>query len=301
MHGFTDIDFINDNCVKDGEMGIPSILSVRMKMSVKLNGVIISVHECIESLQRFCRPVIFFNIDEEFETSLAGSSFQVWTRNGGYKICTNHQLENHFRNPQEIILIVNGEDGRKKGLTPNGSGRINPITDETKNLDDLLIAYYQPDRPGLDMATNFLRMDLDNTPHLGEIEDAEIFLIFAIGYPTKSSDYEAAYDEAGNLLNVEVVSRWSKVFLERASRSTWDTENRIPLSLHHSYQSDIGDYDGYSGAPVFFLFKDGTSQLHLGFAGLLTHGNQRRRRFAMYDAKYVRQAVQLFDEKPFEE
>jgi hypothetical protein len=87
-----------------------------------------------------------------------------------------------------------------------------------------------------------------------------------------------------------VTSRWVKLYLEPVAPSVWDQEYRVPLQVHHRYQADIGDPDGFSGSPVFFLYQDDSKQAYLGFAGMITDANKSGR-FSMYEATFIPQIV----------
>ena len=52
------------------------------------------------------------------------------------------------------------------------------------------------------------------------------------------------------------------------------------------------DPDGMSGAPVFFISLDASSQAHLGFAGMITHA--RDRRYLIYDGAHLRCVVDSY-------
>jgi hypothetical protein len=60
--------------------------------------------------------------------------------------------------------------------------------------------------------------------------------------------------------------------------------------VHERYHAEIGDPDGFSGSPVFFIWQDETRQTHLGFAGMITHGN-RSGAFQIYPAEAIKPAV----------
>ena len=62
--------------------------------------------------------------------------------------------------------------------------------------------------------------------------------------------------------------------------------------MHAKSAAEIGDPDGFSGSPVFFLYQDESLQTHLGYAGMITHGNKDGR-FMIYEAACIRDLVKL--------
>jgi hypothetical protein len=49
-----------------------------------------------------------------------------------------------------------------------------------------------------------------------------------------------------------------------------DHDFRVQSQRHQRYRAEIGDPDGFSDAPLFFLYQDDTRQAHLGFVGMFT-------------------------------
>jgi len=50
------------------------------------------------------------------------------------------------------------------------------------------------------------------------------------------------------------------------------------LELHDKLESDLeSDFNGYSGAPVFFLWMDEEKNPHIGFAGMIVEVSFGRR------------------------
>ena len=89
---------------------------------------------------------------------------------------------------------------------------------------------------------------------------------------------------------LEVVSRWCKLYLQPRKATEWDLSSRIPVKVHEKYPADVGDPDGFSGSPVFFIWQDESRQTHLGFAGMITQGDKSGN-FQIYPAETIRTVV----------
>ena len=100
---------------------LPVFSSIRAKaqMSVTMNGLLVGLDRCAENLQRFCRPVAFYNDGYAHELSLAGSSFLFRHRGRHLLLCCRHQMTNHERQPNELVIIVETGKGGHVALTPN--------------------------------------------------------------------------------------------------------------------------------------------------------------------------------------
>ncbi len=202
-------------------------------------------------------------------------------------LCTRHQLTNMSRDPSEVVMVVINPDGSKSALTPNEVSRVSVELSEHESLTDIFVAEYASERHGRNIADQFLQLDLGTVADLRSIPPEKIVAIFAIGYPTRFSSFETTLDEdEESPVGLEVISRWVKVYLEKTDPSVWDADLRLPLQLHSQYPAEIGDPDGFSGAPVFFVFKDNELNAHLGFAGMITDANKSGRFFDLRDNIY---------------
>ena len=273
-------------------MSIPSFIVAAMKTTVEMNGVFVRFNHCIENLQRFCRPVMFHNDDPMYEASYAGSSFLLRHRNRNVLLCTDHQLGqgDHKRQANEIMIILNDEGDKKVGLTPNGVTKIVFHDAEAQNLKDIALVEYASDREGRDVSRHFYRLDLDANCDLNSIPPERIVLIFSIGYPSAFSSFETTFTAEYEATGLDITSRWCKLYMERAQPGPWDLPFRIPVKLHSGYAAEIGDPDGFSGSPVFFIYQEDGGQTHLGYAGMITDGN-REGRFMIYEAARIRDLV----------
>lgn len=270
---------------------IPSFLTAAMKLAIPMNGVLVPFNRSLENLQRFCRPVLFHNDDPMFDLSCSGSCLLFRHAGRNLMLSTHHQLTTQGRDPQEVVLIVDEPDGRKVALTPNEASRAVLKLPEQANLADIFLAEYASERNSRNLASQFFALNIDATRDLRSVSPEKVVLIFSIGYPTRFSSFETSFDEEeSSVKGLDVTSRWVKLYLQPAAADAWDQENRVPLKLHERYQAEIGDPDGFSGSPVFFVYQDDSKQAHLGFAGMITHANKEGR-FNIYETGYIRQIV----------
>jgi hypothetical protein len=161
---------------------MPNTLIEAMKLSVPTNGVHVPFKQCIDNLQRFCRPVMFHNDDPVFDLSCSGSSLLFRQGGRNLMLCTHHQLVNLGRDPQDVVLILDEPDGRKIALTPNEITRAIFPLPEQRNLEDIFLAEYHSARDGRNLEPQFLRLDLDTTADLQSVSPEKVVLVFAIGY-----------------------------------------------------------------------------------------------------------------------
>lgn len=274
-------------------MLIPNFLSHTERTTVQINGIYVPFNKSIETLQRFCRPVIFHNEDPVYEASLSGSAFLLQHNGKNFFICTRHQLGEGKteRSPEDIIIVVYDDDNRKQGLTSNEAIKTNFSDQNTKSLEDILLLRFEGKRGYHDLDRYFVNLNLDASPNFRAISDAKIVAIFTIGYPTQSLSYDPELDDEYVPIGLDIRVRWSKLYLERTGETAFDCiPNRLPLKVHSKYTININDLDGYSGAPVFFLYKDDHQLVHLGLVGMITHAN-REGRFAIYEAIYIKEIL----------
>ena len=146
-------------------------------------------------------------------------------------------------------------------------------------------------RNNRNLEPQFLQLDLNSILDLRSVPPERISLIFAIGYPTRFSSFDTKFNETDDAaIGLDVTSRWVKLYLEQVSPSVWDKDCRVSLQVHHRYHVDIGDPDGFSGTPVFFLYQDNSKQAYLGFAGIIAEANMAGR-VSMYEAVHIRQIL----------
>jgi hypothetical protein len=97
--------------------------------------------------------------------------------------------------PADICIVVEEEDARKIGLSPNATNRIRIDSYLDRTAEDILLVEYHSERNGRDLSPYFLRFDPDTVRSLGSVSPEQVVIIFAIGYPTRFGDYEVKFDE----------------------------------------------------------------------------------------------------------
>ncbi len=178
-----------------------------------------------------------------------------------------------------------------KGSWSEGRQMAQPEFDTNRRVQRLwttLFFYHtgpkQTDNHSTHTFYELLQFDLADVRTLSE---QSLVAIFAVGYPTRLSQYEVEFDEEMNPGTLGVKLGWSALYLQRATPIRMDLSHRLPLEAHERYRGDIGNPDGFSGAPVFFIRQDETGQCHLGFAGMITDAH-RAGRFNVYEAVHIR-------------
>ena len=270
---------------------VPSFLTAKLKTSVLMNGVLVPFNRSLDNLQRFCRPVFMRNDDPMFDISVHGSSFLMRHRGRNLMVCSRHQLENADRQPDELMVIV-GEGEDQRGVTPSMVGRVGLDGPGDPDVGDILFAEFTSPFYGVDLSASFYDLDLHATPDLRQVPSDRVTLVFTVGYPRRFVDYDTDYTDDYEPTDVRVVSRWVKVYLEQAEPLPMDKPGLIPLQVHSRYDVRIGDPDGFSGSPVFFLYQDAGRQSRLGFAGMVTFASELGR-FNMVEATHIRAACDM--------
>ena len=226
---------------------LPGLIIAQIKTTVEINGIATPFNLSLTSLQRFCRPLLFHRNHDIYELAYSGSSFLFRCRGHNFLLCTRHQIKGEF-SPADICIVVEEEDARKIGLSPNATNRIRIDSYLDRTAEDILLIEYHSERNGRDLSPYFLRFDPDTVRSLGSVSSEQVVIIFAIGYPTRFADYEVKFDETDLApIGLEVVSRWCKLYLQPREATEWDLSSRIPVKVHEKYPADVGDPDGFSG------------------------------------------------------
>lgn len=272
---------------------IPSFLIARMKTSILMNGVFVPFSQALDNVQRFCRPLAAHNEGSHYDISLYGSAFLFRVRDKNLMICSKHQVVNSKRDPSELLIIL-GEGGNAVGVTPSSVAHVSVLGSNFNDVGDIFLAEFQSGPSGRDISGSFFQIDLEGTADLRVVERNSVTLIFAVGYPSRLVDIESTYADDYVLTDVAIFSRWAKLYLKEVPSLSSDIPGLVPLELHDSYDVDLGDPDGFSGAPVFFIYQDKEHVSHLGFAGMITFASKLGR-FNMVDASYIREAVSMMN------
>ena len=269
-------------------MQLPSFMVATAKTSILLNGIYVKFNALIDILQRFCQPLTLHNSNSIYEISPFGSSFLVEYKTRKFRLFTRHQLGNGEQaySPEKVLLIFEDYQSNRVGLSPSNSFSLKFNGQNEKSLEDLAIVEYSQQIGGADIERFFYKLDLHAMSEFDNTDNKKIVAIFAIGYPSRFLTAETSFDEEYLPTEASLNVGYAPLFLERANPSPWDIEYRTALQAHHRYNRDVGDPDGFSGAPVFYIYEDEARQSHLGFAGIITDGSKEGR-FNIYRASDI--------------
>lgn len=279
-------------------VGLWTDMIAEVNLSASINGLLTPFRSIPGVLQRYCLPLFFHREDAVYDLAYSGSSLLFRHRGRNFQLATKHQLRagKDAISPADTCILVEGEGGHI-ALSPNGASRVKVEGDDLLPQDIVLLEY-ENSRGAHNLRPRFLQLDLDETRTLSEVDMASIRMVFSIGYPTKSQGYEPDFDDDFKAISLRVVSRHAKlIFDEHKIRPSYE-ESRTSITVSERYQGDIGDPDGWSGAPVFFLWGDDTGEHHLGFAGMVTHANSAGS-FMIYRAEDIRVFVNRAIDTPY--
>jgi len=192
--------------------------------------------------------------------------------------------------PEQFMVTLIEPGGDKVGLSPNAVTKVQMQNVEHSNLEDVLLLEYDDMRGTRNLRGLFLDLDLAHT--LETVAPASVKAIFSVGYPTAHGDVDFKIDDEGNATDMNMELRWVKLYLTPDKPAPLDPENRRPMVQDPKADQETIDPDGMSGAPVFFISLDASSQAHLGFAGMITHA--RDRRYLIYDGAHLRCVVDSY-------
>lgn len=268
---------------------VPTFLSAKMQLSVAMNGLLIPFNRSLVNLQRFCRPTAIHNDDPIYDLSFAGSCFLFRYCGRNLLLCSRHQLANTGRSPEEMVVILESDEGRI-ALSPSEVVQILGFESTSKDVGDIVLAEYRSEQRGAQLSPHFYNLDIEGAADLRRVPKDNVQVIFTVGYPSRFTDYDTVISEAGDITGANLVSRWAKIYLQQTPTLGIDREGLVPFEVHEDYQIDLGDPDGFSGAPVFFVYLDETRIARLGFGGMVTYASALGR-FNVIEASYIRAAV----------
>jgi hypothetical protein len=248
--------------------GRPSvILERRQRASVRVNGVYVPINSVKYALERFSRPLLFHNADTPFQVSGAGSCFLARAAGENLLIATRHQLGNPARDETDVCITLYDDPASSKAtlLTPSGGIHVSYGDPAAKFLEDLLILSFVRHHEKLEqLATNFLRIDAMST--LADVDQDRIFYWMTIAWPTNGKTVVLSPDE---MSCEEFRNGFVRLALE--PHDVPSLEKHIAFRVRER-EPKIRDFDGYSGAPVFFLYLDDARETQVGWAGIIRLG-----------------------------
>jgi hypothetical protein len=265
---------------------IPVILEAKQKTSVLINGVSVPINSANFSLQRFSRPLLFYNSGSPFEVSVAGTCALIRQEGENFLIATRHQLGNQDTQRDETEVCIALYDDPKSAmptlLTPSGSARYSFNEPDAKFLEDILIlSFVRKDEKHDQLNAQFLQVD--SVKCLNEVDPGSIIHFLTIAFPSignrpKLTGDGMGYDEFG--------TGFVRLALELHDIPT--LEKHIAFRVKEEPRKER-ELDGFSGAPVYFLFVDHGEQVHVGWAGIVRLAGNGI--FHAYMASEIRQYI----------
>lgn len=247
---------------------VPPLLHAKGKASVQINGLFVAIDDAKFSLERFSRPLIFYNEGSAYSVSVAGSCMLARCRGENLLIATRHQLGKggEKRAETEVCIALYDDVASSKPtlLTPSGGMTATFPDPGAKFLEDILVLTFERGDKTAQLSTHFLR--LDDTKTLGEVEPRRIFGYLTIACPTSGSEPILTPD---SMSFEEFKTGFVRLALEPADAPTED--HHMAFRVREKVRKSR-DFDGYSGAPVYFYYTDDNGQAHLGWAGIIRAG-----------------------------
>lgn len=147
-------------------------------------------------------------------------------------------------------------------LTPSGSTRYSFNEPDAKFLEDILILSFVRGDEKLDQL-NAQFLQVDSMKCLNEVDPGSIIHFLTIAFPSignhpKLTGDGMGYDEFG--------TGFVRLALELHDIPT--LEKHISFRVMEEPRKER-ELDGFSGAPVYFLFVDHGEQVHVGWAGII--------------------------------
>lgn len=245
----------------------PILLERRKRASVVVNGVYVAIDDVKYALDRFSRPLLFHNADTPFQVSVAGSCFLARTRGENFLIATRHQLGKPARNVTDVCIALYDDPTSPKAtlLTPSGGIGLSYDDPAARFLEDLLVLTFVRDQKKIErLATSFLQIDGMRT--LAEVNPHRVFHWMTIAWPTTGNTVVLSPDE----MNCEELKTgFVRLALEPCAEPS--LERHIAFRVQER-EPKVRDFDGYSGAPVFFLYLDDVGNAQVGWAGIIRLG-----------------------------
>lgn len=259
----------------------------RNKMSVKLNGLYMPFNAARASLRRFAYPLSFHNPGSDHELSMKGSCTLVRLKGKLTLVSTAHQLREETgpdRTPNEILLTTNPtSDGKKLVISGSEATRIKyPPEADLKPAEDILMLTFDPKFYSMDPTPLF--WNLYDIASLNAVKLENVLLFFTIGFPTAFTGYDSDFDDETGASTVTIRSKPCLIYLTPDSAS--DLEFHRKFRIREESQGTVSSFDGFSGAPAFFIYRDAANNHHVGFAGMVKSAGCGI--FYVYDGQAVR-------------
>lgn len=239
--------------------------------SVRIGQVWVSGREAERSLARYAKLIFCLTGSNQYPYSLVGTATAIRSGKHCVLFCCQHQIS-QFK-PDEVTISVD-----KEGKTLiSGSSFIwvnKDQTNEDEEYPDLCAMVYDTPKYG-EPNLEFGFFDLLDGDCWDGNPDTQFYVI---GYPTnlRNVDYDIPY-----IAVKQVVTSAKYVGHSNAS---W--LHQIQMTRTAKFSSD-----GLSGAPVFFISRDGRG-FFVGFAGVVIRGSDTSDFLHFIDVRMVRQFLE---------
>jgi hypothetical protein len=272
---------------------LPSFAVAKAMLNVEINGVLVPFKEVPTRLSKHCRPLFFYRQNSSYDLAYSGSSLLFRVGSHNFQLSTKHQFrmegQPDFSQVDSCLLVE--EDGRHIALTPNGASRVvlDPKADDFLP-EDIALQEYDETRNGRDLNPSFLKMPFLDMKTFEDVDPKSILLVFSIGYPSSAQGYDMTFNDDYEVTDVNVVSRFLPIYFDPESIGPSYEVSRDQISVLDSYRNVIGQANGWSGAPIFFIWRSAGDVAHLGFGGMITHGKDEGR-FLIFRGKDIQEVV----------
>jgi hypothetical protein len=263
-----------------------------VKTSVRFGQLYVPINGIHNIVQNHCGPVLLENATDEFQLSVAGSSFLINYRRTNLQICCLHQITNLGRKPNDVRLVhfING----KQIIFPPVNGyTLGEQPDAFANMRDLLISRY----PIFDedhVSRRFLQVDESQLGALKQHPVKRVVASFFLGFPSQILGYDLS-DDGSKLEHLH--ARWVRMLIEPAPDALQFVPNRTYFRTKTALDSVGLDPDGISGSPIFTVFEDESGERHLLIEGMITDASVSGI-LAVYDAEPMRKLLDEIVMKP---
>jgi hypothetical protein len=212
-----------------------------------------------------------------------------------FLIATKHQLGHGIdeRHPEDICITVSDDPVNGRIMVSSSEVTTFTFDDPDNNLtveEDIVILGFNPKTYTSDITDRFFSMPSDMAD-LSIIDNYnQLKLLFTVAYPSKFAGYpDQDFSDPENVKVNSISAGYCRLFFELESKNGLYLHSQI-IRLISDGPIRLKDFDGVSGAPVFFIYQDASGQCHLGFAGIVQRGGTNGH-FHIYDALYLKKVL----------
>jgi len=210
---------------------------------ISLNGLHLPANTAVEMVRRACTPLWMRNHDPTFPFTFRGSAFLYSARGVSYCVFTRHQARGYLLD--DVSISLRGDTS----IMQNGAKYIGYHDDGATERFDLCAMIVPPQTIERYMDRSVMFYEAADVP---TDRDADREHLFAFGYPSKLSRWDCSEKiHAIDLSQVRVDGDY--VPPERS----WFGLPGMKINIGEVMGGDCqGDFDGFSGGPVFSIHAD---------------------------------------------